>query len=267
MDSARRVLQVLLLFSESTPTLSVEQMARMAEIAPASVYRYLGLLREMSLVEETNYGYYALSPRALAIGRAAEVASPLEAAVRPILASLSAECGEAALLMRRIGDSAVAAEVIDMPNPVRISFQIGQPMGLHRGAGAKVLLAGMGETWIKGYCNRALAPAGDAERAALLTEAARINRLGWAESAAEVDAGVWAVAAPIRSGDRVLAAISVVGPEYRIDSGSAHRIRAAVVAAAGRINEAIQSGTTLEATAERSNNKGRRAEFAARHPG
>lgn len=248
VDSARRVVQLLTLFSESRPTLSVDQMVQLAGIPPASTYRYLALLKELQLVEETSYRTYSLSPRALAIGRAAEAASPLGAMIHPVLSELSAECGEAALLMRRIGDSAIAADVVETAQPVRISFQTGQPMALHRGAGAKLLLAAMGQEWVSGYCSRVRMDGADVEQESLLAETERIQNRGFAESASEVDAGVWAVAAPIRSGARVLAAITVAGPEYRLDRTVATRIRGRVVDAAARINARLNTEAALPGT-------------------
>ena len=92
------------------------------------------------------------------------------------------------------------------------------------GSGAQVLLA-----WEEGErMHRGLR---GAEFTA--TTLAGVRRRGWAASAAEREAGVASVSAPVRgAGGEVLAAISVSGPIERL-TRSPGRLHAAAVTAAG----------------------------------
>ncbi|MGW6495246.1 IclR family transcriptional regulator [Nonomuraea angiospora] len=241
MDSARRVLKILLLFSEERPVLSVEEIAREVDISAPSTYRFLALLREMDLVEESGTGTYALSPRVFLLTRAAEQAFQASKALRPLVDRLSKATGEAALVIRRVGDYATCVEMSQTEHAIRLSFVPGQIMSLHRGAGPKVLLAAMGENWAARYFDRLEPSPPLAERDTVLAELPAIDSQGWAKSAAEVDEGVWAVAAPITIAGRVVAAVTVAGPEFRIDESRAEQILREVVSGAEEISRTLST--------------------------
>lgn len=232
VDSARRVLEVLLLFSEDEPTMSVDDLVQRTGVSQPTMYRYLALLRELALVEEHSYGRYALSPLCLAMGKAAERAYPQSEEVGTALAALASATGETAQLMRRIDDSAVCSALSETPQAVRLSFTLGHAMPLHRGAAAKVLLAGMGQDWARRYLARCDPPLTENEQRERLAELARIRGQGWAESSAEVDEGIWAHAAAVRQGGRMIAAVTVAGPRYRLDEAAVRQIRHEVDATA-----------------------------------
>lgn len=237
VDSARRVLNVLLLFGGDKPSLSVEEIAEQVDVSVPSAYRFLSLLRELELVEENGNGTYSLTPRVFALASSAERAFEIGAALRPVLHDLSRRTGEAALVMRRIGDHATCAEMVETEHAVRLSFAPGQIMSLHRGAGPKTLLSSMSDVWADRYLQRS--GLDDAERARLLAELGKIKEQGWAVSSAEVDEGVWAASAPIVVGGRTVAALSVAGPRYRIGPDREAEILEHVVACARGVSESL----------------------------
>ncbi|WP_306231919.1 IclR family transcriptional regulator [Agrococcus beijingensis] len=230
------MLQVLLLFTEEQPTFSVDEIVGRTGIPPQSVYRYVSLLRELGLAEEHSYGRYALTPQALALGRAAEVVYAQSSVVHERLDHLAHVSGETSLLLRRVEDHAICAELVETPQTVRLSFRIGHRMPLHRGAAPKVLLAGLGEEWAQRYFRRCMPVVPEAERTERLRELSVIRERRWAESASEVDEGIWAVAAPIWNGDRMIAALTVAGPQFRITSRKAKTIRDEVVRVAADLS-------------------------------
>jgi DNA-binding IclR family transcriptional regulator len=236
VDSARRVLQVLLMFSEERPSLTVEEIVKSTRIPTPSVYRYISLLKEMSLVEESLYSTYSLTPCVLTLGRAAESAFALSRTIHPTLEELSSTCGEVAQLHRRLNDYAVCSDMVEVPHQVKLSFTPGHALPLHRGAAAKVLLAGMGAHWCESYLSRAEPSMAPQERARLLRDLQQIRDQGWAHSSAEVDEGIWAAAAPITAGGRVVAALTVAGPNYRISREKAQSIHSHVLSAASRLS-------------------------------
>ncbi|MCK6210783.1 IclR family transcriptional regulator [Georgenia sp. EYE_87] len=242
VDSARRVLNVLLLFGAEKPELTVEEIAERVDISVPSAYRFLSLLRELDLVEENGSNTYALTPRVFALASSAERAFKLGPVLRPVLQELSAETGEAALVIRRVGDHATCAELVQIEHTIRLSFVPGQIMSLHRGAGPKVLLSSMGREWAAHYLDRVRPDATAQSRKSLLDELTVIEEQGWSMSSAEVDEGVWAVAAPVRAGGRTLAALSVAGPQYRIDDARAKSITEAVIAHATAVSQRLTRG-------------------------
>ena len=74
------------------------------------------------------------------------------------------------------------------------------------------------------------------------TTLAGVRRRGWSASAAEREAGVASVSAPVRgAGGKVLAAISVSGPIERLTRSPGRLHAAAVIAAGERIGELLVS--------------------------
>ena len=80
------------------------------------------------------------------------------------------------------------------------------------------------------------------------TTLAGVRRRGWAASAAEREAGVASISAPVRgapgaggAGGRVLAAISVSGPIERLTRSPGRLHAAAVVAAGEKISDLLRA--------------------------
>lgn len=217
-----------MLFSGDEPSLSVEQIARRTEIPAQSVYRYISLLREVGLASEHSHGRYALSPRALALGRAAEHAYADSEVMRATLERLARATGETALLMRQLGDAAVCSDVVETDHAVKLSFTLGHLMPLHRGAAAKTLLAWTSRDWAERYLRRSQPEANESGVDERMLELQSIKEQRLAESSGEVDEGIWACAAPVTNGSRLIASITVAGPKFRISGTDAARIRAAV---------------------------------------
>lgn len=237
VDSSRRTLEVLLQFTEAKPEWTIDELINELGLSQPSAYRYLSLLRELRLLEERSRGTYVLGPRILDLGRAAGLAVNLQADAQPILDRLAADTGETALCLRRAGESAVAFAIAESVHAVSISFQLGHTMPLHAGAGAKLLLANLSKAKRDRYLERARPELTDAGVERLTEDLARIRESGKAESRGEVDDGVWACAFKVNLRHDMLGAISVVGPEYRLDDAAKARIEAHVRAAAAELDK------------------------------
>lgn len=193
------------------------------------------------LVEDNGGDTYVLSPRVFLLARSAEQAFSVSKVLRPLVEELSKATGEAALVIRRVGDFATCVEMSQTVHTIRLSFEPGQIMSLHRGAGPKVLLAAMGESWAMRYFDRLDPSPPLPERDTVLGEIPIIASQGWSKSAAEVDEGVWAVAAPIKVADKVVAAVTVAGPQFRIDEERADHIMKEVVAGASELSRSLST--------------------------
>ena len=221
--SSRKVLRLLMSFDESRPSATAEQLAKAAEVPLSTAYRYISLLREVGLLEEGPSNSYVVSVRALPLARAALAAHPLAETAMPILHSITETCGETCLLLRRIAHSAVCVARSESPHPVRLSFDVGRAMPLHRGAGAKILLSALNARELDGYFGTL--PAGDGtDRVALEDELAAIRTRGWSVSHGEVDQGIWAAAAPVADGKDVVGALTAAGLAQNIDDGRRRQI-------------------------------------------
>lgn len=238
VDSARRVLNVLMLFEER-PSLTVEEIASLVQISIPSAYRYVSLLRELALVAEAGGGQYVLTTRVLALSQSVNTSTHLRLEGEAVLEQLRQSTGETALLIERSGDYATCTAIRESDMTVRISYAPGEILPLHRGAGAKVLLASQGEQWIRRYLSR-MVPALQGEQVDNFVEALQgQQQQPFAISKAELDDGVCAVAAPVFVGGQVVASLSVAGPEYRIQHDALEKIGKQVHQAADELSASL----------------------------
>ena len=142
-EGARRVLALLLTFSADDNTLTARQLAERTGIALPSVYRYITLLRETGLLAGDERGSYRLSARLIGLARAAEAAESIIDVADPVMNHLAEQTGETVILVRLIGRSAVCVHRVQSAQQLRISFEVGQPLPLERGASARLLLASL----------------------------------------------------------------------------------------------------------------------------
>jgi DNA-binding IclR family transcriptional regulator len=238
-EGARRVLALMLAFSADKNTLTARDLAAATGIALPSVYRYITLLRETGLLAGDERGSYRLSARLIGLARAAEAAESIIDIADPVMRELAAETGETVILVRLIGRSAVCVHRVQSAQRLRISFEPGQPLPLERGASARLLLSGLAPHLRKEY----LAPLAerDPEAAARLeARIAQAGRQGHAVSEEELEAGVWAVSAPVLQGKRMIAVITVPSPLVRAPAHLQEKLVGQVQAAARDLNEALR---------------------------
>jgi len=213
-EGARRVLALMLTFSADENTLTARQLAERTGIALPSVYRYITLLRETGLLAGDERGSYRLSARLIGLARAAEAAESIIDVADPVMHDLAERTGETVILVRLIGRSAVCVHRVQSEQQLRISFEPGQPLPLDRGASSRLLLSSVPPHVRREY----LAPLAerDAEAAALLEKKILLaGQQGYATSEEEIHKGVWAAAAQVRHGKRMVAVLTVPSPLVR----------------------------------------------------
>ena len=243
VDSARRPLQILLEFSESTPELTVDDVLEKHDISVPSAYRYISLLRELDLIEEREKGRFVLSPQILRLSRAAESTLDLRAQVQPILNHMAEVTGETALYLRRVGDSAICLAIAESDHPISISFQPGNVMPLYGGAAAKLLLSELSPTKVAQYLKR-LGPAlSKTAKTKLELDLKSLRETGYAESAGEVDQGVWASAAKVHTNGVFLGALTIAAPDYRLSAEHKGQIADAVRTSAETFQALLKNRT------------------------
>ena len=238
-EGARRVLALLLTFSADDNTLTARQLAERTGIALPSVYRYITLLRETGLLAGDERGSYRLSARLIGLARAAEAAESIIEIADPVMQDLAEQTGETVILVRLIGRSAVCVHRVQSAQQLRISFEVGQPLPLERGASARLLLASLAPHIRKEYL-AALAER-DPEAAAMLDKKIIMaGQQGFATSEEEIHKGVWAASAQVTQGKRVVAALTVPSPLVRAPAEQRARLLGRVRLAALAINEGLR---------------------------
>lgn len=246
-QSAHRLLELLFCFTEAHPLRTVPELIEATQLPQSTTYRYLALLRQDGLIEDTGASSLRLTARVVALARAAQAgAAPLHEAAEPILDEVTEATGETALLIRRSGDSAVCAARTLSPHPVRLSYEPGEARSLHRGSAARLLFAWLSPDEREQYRSRVTARYGPEEAARIPDEAAvdELRSLGWTDSFEEVEAGIWGTAAIVSVDEHAIGTLGVAGPLYRLDASSRERIQDIVRQAAERLADRVRPFAT-----------------------
>ncbi|MER7276955.1 IclR family transcriptional regulator [Dactylosporangium sp. NPDC000244] len=229
-----RALDVLLLFSSvRATTLGVSEIAQELGMSKPAVHRVLTSLRSRNLVElDEESRRYSLGLLAVSMGLRYQRGLVAADAAIPALRPLSDECQETTTLSVRSGDRRYYVEQVTPDRPVVMMVQLAVPFPLHAGASSKAILAFLPEAQRERYLTGRLDPVTPQTRTdprSLRRELEQIRAQGYARSSSERQTGAAAVAAPIRKGGEVVAAMSVCGPEARFDADAhAERLLAAV---------------------------------------
>ena len=243
--SSRKVLRALLAFSITTPRHTAETLASEIGAPLSSTYRYLAILREARLVEDDGRGSVVLAPRVIGLAQAARAGTDLASVARPFMKLLSRETGETVILIRRSGDRAICIERAEPTSRIRLTFDVGTALPLHRGAGPKLLLAHLPATDCNAILNAVVAsqPAFSLQRKQLLNELVTIRKNGWSEARSEITPDVYAIAVGIVDVGGLAAALSIVAPLFRTPRPMQLSMRKALQKTAANIANAYSSVT------------------------
>ena len=236
-SSSRKVLQLLLAFSERRWEASVAELAATIGTPIATTYRYVALLKELQLLEEGRAGHYHLTSQVMPLARAAQLANDLVRLAKPAMEEAAAELGETVMLFQQFGDAAVCADRVECDRAMRFTFEPGSSMPLGEGASGKMLLALLPETERERRLAAIIERRGPGVRDEL--KHALANRFTVASG--EIDEGVWACSVPVQPSGRRPTVLSLAGPAARITTESRQLAITTLQRYANRIQRTLSS--------------------------
>jgi IclR family acetate operon transcriptional repressor len=213
--SFARGLRILLTIADRGEV-RAEDLSALLETPASTVYRYLRTLMEFGFVDRRD-GRYLIGPR-LVIGSGSNVTSEqLIRVADPVLRLLVTETGESAVVMRRIGLSAVCLHQVESPNALRVALEPGVMLPLHAGAVNRVLLAYALPEIVDEVIAQGLDPiTPSTPTAATLRETLDdIRQTGIGRSEGELYSGAVGIAAPVFRDRGIVGAVGVIGPAAR----------------------------------------------------
>lgn len=243
VQSVDRAVAILDLLAERSEA-GVTEIADAIGVHKSTASRLLASLEAGRLVEQTTHrGSFRLGFGLMRL--AAPVSGRMDVTREglPVLEALAAEVGETVNLAVLRGTDVVNLEQVRGPATITTVNWVGQPTPLHATSSGKVLLAAFAPDDLAAFLARPLprfTPQTITEAPALERELVRVREQGYATTTEELELGLDAVAAPVRdAGGRVVAAISVSGPVYRLDAARIAEVAPAVVAAAADLSRRL----------------------------
>lgn len=217
VDRAVSVLEILARHGEA----GVTEIADELEVHKSTAFRLLGVLENRGLVAQAkDRGKYYLGAGVLRLAGAAAVRLDISQEGVPVCRELADELGETVNIA--VLDDDAAVNIMQARGTASVTAQnwLGRRTPLHATASGKVLLAHMPPTLREGHLARPLHRFTERTitgAAVLRGELDAAIERGYSSTLEELELGLAAVAAPVRSHDgKVIAAISVSGPVYRL---------------------------------------------------
>jgi DNA-binding IclR family transcriptional regulator len=216
VDRAITILELLAREGES----SVTEIAAGLGVHKSTAFRLLATLETHRLVEQINdRGRYRLGVGNLRLAGATTARLDVVTEARPVTRQLAGDTGETVNLTVRSEESALYLDQVAGSSALQSHNWVGQRIPLHATSNGKVLLSELSERELQAalphlprYTDHTIT-----SRQRMLEELDEVRQRGYALAVDELEIGLTAAAAPIRSahGD-IIASMSISGPTFRL---------------------------------------------------
>jgi IclR family acetate operon transcriptional repressor len=224
VQSVGRAVRVLELLADGRRALGVTELARDLGVHKATASRLVATLSRHDLVErDPATDKYRLGLGVVRLAGAAVWGLDLVQQGRPVLTRLAERTQETVNLAVLDGDLVLNIDQVTGTRSVVSASWLGKRTPLHCTSNGKVLLAFLPERDRERLLARPLerlTPNTIVDPEQLRAQLREVRARGYAYTLEELEVGLNAVAAPVRQADgRVVAAVSVAGPAYRLTPG------------------------------------------------
>jgi DNA-binding IclR family transcriptional regulator len=256
MTTADRLLSILQLFTAGQAEWTVDAAAAELGISVSNTYRYFRSLGTAGLIVAFGTGRYVLGPAIIEYDRQIRTSDPMINVARPVMRRFAHERDRpAVMLLCRFFRNRVMCvhQEGEVTFDAALSYERGLPMPLFRGAASKIIFAFLPSRTAKAFHER-YAEQIDAVGLGANWEEVRRNlrlmrNLGYSTTHAELDAGVYGVAAPVFGPDTdIVGSLGMVLDETNESPESLKQAGQDVMDAAAEISAALAiAGRAAEA--------------------
>jgi DNA-binding IclR family transcriptional regulator len=201
-------------FLDGSAELTSTELARRLGMSRSTVHRLLTTMERHRLVDRTETGAYGLGIHLFRLGSAVPVRAVLGRLAEPALAALAERFAVSAYLSVRDGERALCIARVDRGPVKTTTYQVGETLSLHLGAGPNILMGGLPAAELDRILERpllAMTPHTTVDPGALRSRLALIRETGLAYAPDDVEVGLAAMGVPVRDRtDELAAAVSVV---------------------------------------------------------
>ncbi|MEO8095990.1 MAG: IclR family transcriptional regulator C-terminal domain-containing protein [Pseudolysinimonas sp.] len=212
VQSLARGLAVIRAFGAETPRQSLSDVARATGMTRATARRFLLTLETEGYVRSHD-GKFELTPRVLDLGFSYLSSLSLPEVAQPHLEALSRAVGESTSLAVLDDRDVVYVARVPTRRIMSVAITIGTRFPASVTSMGRVLLASLSpaalDTYFDGFTATAYTPRTIVTESGLRQELDRVRSQGWALVDGELEHGIRSLAAPVRRGPEVVAAINV----------------------------------------------------------
>lgn len=235
VSSILRALQILECFMDRETEWTLKELVDHLDLPSTTVFRQVSMLAERQyLVQDPVRKSYRVGPRLMLLASAILGQSDLRRVARPELEHLSDTVHETINLSVLLEHDIFYLDKVETHRSIVCNTQIGGRAPAYATSSGKAMLSCQNEAYIDDYCqwmNRKAYPLTsntitDSDQLRSQLVQARLN--GYAMDDGEIEAGLICVAAPVYDMNRkVVAAVSISGPDYRMREDQEVMIREA----------------------------------------
>lgn len=243
ISSAEKVLRVLKAFSSNDYELGNLELSEKLGLPKSTVNRLLHILESSNFLQKNPANKkYQLGRAAADIGKAMNqrLSADVVSIGRPYIDQLRDITQETAGFEVMYGNSIFLVYEAKGPNPVSVSFSVGDRLPIHAAAGTKAILAysppEMVEKLIMGKMSR-FTQNTITNPNVLLDQLAEIRNQGVAFDKGEYDSGVYAIGGPVFNHEKKpVAAVVVAAPRFRMNKQFEVKVIPMIKETAGKIS-------------------------------
>lgn len=236
-----RAALLLVAVLEASAPLSSSELVAATALPKSTVSRLLSSLERSGLIQRTADGAVVAGPRITDYALSVRPEDTLIRLAQPSLDRLGSLTGETVNLAVPLGGEVRQIAQVDAIYLLGAVNWLDRPVPFHCSALGRVFLA-HGHALPAGRLPK-MTESTITSRSQLQSELDRVHERGYAVVDSELEPGLVAVAAPIRSADgSVNAAVSVSGPSVRLTAEAVPSVGALVIEAADSISRALRQG-------------------------
>ena len=240
MQSVDRAVSILELLAD-VGAAGVTEIAGELKIHKSTAFRLLMTLEARGLVEQdVERGKYRVGYTAVQLTAGAAKVRDIALIGRPVCTELAAAVGETVSVSVEDGGQVLTVDLTLGHGAVTAIDSVGRRQSLHATSAGKVFLAEMPREAVQAVIDRGLPALTEAtltDGAALREQLELVRSRGYAVAYEEADVGLVAMAMPVRGlGGRVVAALTISGPAFRINERTLPGFLAELEPAAARFS-------------------------------
>lgn len=241
-----KALDILETIHEGRSGIALADLARALKLPKPTAYRIVATMENRGYLGRNTAGHYQMTRKLFELQQNDSEEQALIRAAQPVMQRLVESCRETVNLGVLDAGEVVVISTIESPQSIRMTSKVGNRRYLHSTALGKVLLAGLSEKEVQRLVRiqglPRLTPRTLVSRQALAEELEQVRRQGYAVDNEENELDGRCIGAPIvGQGGRVVAALSLSAPTFRMDMARARSLAGELVDACRSVTRALST--------------------------